>query len=175
MYQPAQTSRRHGRAFETRAARFLRGGLGLTRPDVARLDARNAATLRTLRPQNRPSALEAQTVAEGLWADPHGTLVWVECSGTPCAASKPGLQRSDSMRKIAGTLNTVHHLCRFWSVDPPRIVLVTSHPPLTGSSSAEYLRWAVVEPYGPNNVDLYELDPNGVARRLALPADTAFS
>jgi hypothetical protein len=176
MYEPAQMSRQQGRNFEARAERLLRNELKLKRPhEAAGLTPRAAATVRALRPENRPGLFEAQTVAEGLWVDRRGRVVWSECSGTTTEDRKSGMRRTDTVRKVGGTLNAVLSVCQYWEVDVPRVVLVTSHAPLLNSSSEEYLRWSVVEPFGRTQVELVELEESGAWRRLALPAESSFT
>lgn len=176
MHQPAMTSRTTGRAFESIVENFARRGLKLTRPENARhLTVAAGYTLRALRPQNRPDAFERQTEAEGIWVDRSGNLVWIECVGSIGTTYRPGLRRSDSARKLGGTLNAVLAICNHWKVAVPRVVLVTSHSPAQESGAGEYLYWSVIEPLGRNNVDLYEIDPAGTVRQLALPTRTAFT
>lgn len=176
MYHPAVTSRTSGRAFEAMVERFALKRLKLHRPEAStRLGSAGASTVRALRPEGRPSRFEAQTVAEGLWVTRSGGLVWIECAGSADSARHPGLERSDSARKVAGTLNAVRGVCGYWHVSVPHFVIVTSHAPAPRSASSEYLYWAVIEPVGRENVDLYEIDPVGMVRQLALPGETDFA
>ena len=160
------------------AIALVAGQVAAETPDRATLErtvaAQHDATVRALRPDNRPGLFEAQTVAEGLWVDRRGRVVWSECSGTTTADRKSGMRRTDTVRKVGGTLNAVLSVCQYWEVDVPRVVLVTSHAPLPNSSGEEYLRWSVVEPFGPSRVELVELDESGAWRRLALPAESAY-
>jgi hypothetical protein len=175
MHQPAMTSRTTGQTFEAAAERFARKTLKLSRPgEGVPLSTASRYTLLALRPQNRPDAFERQTCAEGLWVTRAGGLVWVECVGSIGTTYRPGLRRSDSTRKLGGTLNAVLAVCRYWQVAVPKVVLVTTHCPAERSGAAEYLYWAVVAPFGRDNVELWELDPAGTARHLALPTATAF-
>jgi len=176
MYEPARLSRQRGKAFEALAERYVRKNMKLVRPEGAsKLTTSAIATLVALRPENRPSVLEAQTIAEGLWVDRSGTIIWVECSGTTVSDHRSGFRRPCTVRKIGGTLNAVLGVCNHWMVDRPKVVLITSHGPEAGTSGSEYLRWAVVEPFGRDNVELVEIDESGAARRLALPAESEFT
>jgi len=137
MYEPAMTSRITGQAFEAATERFARKRLKLRRPELTTpLTKAGSETLRALRPEGRPSAFEAQTTAEGIWVDRSGELVWLECVGSTDTNYRPGLRRSDSARKLGGTLGAVEAVCNYWNVAPPKVVIVTSHAPKQRSAAA---------------------------------------
>lgn len=101
-----------------------------------------------LRPAGGSGVLEINIVAKGLWIDTAGNPVWVECSGVFDGSSRPGFLRSDTTRKITGTINCVMTMCLKHFIEPPRILLVTSHMPDRNSTAGAYLIWGVIRPVG---------------------------
>ncbi len=170
-------SRVTGASFEQLAERHLRKERRLRRPEEAKVTSVGAEyTLRALRPEHAPGPFESQTAAEGLWLDRHGGAYWVECTGSEEHTSyRPGLRRTDSVRKIAGTMSSVLGVCHHWGVTPPRFVVITSHFPRERTGAVEYLRWGVEHLVGRDNLTIVLLHPNGEAVEAAIPRTTHYA
>lgn len=164
---PVASNRAKGSEFEQAALLHLMS-LGLQRPDdleVTRTPWADKVDL-VLRPVGGTGVFEVNTVAEGLWVDPNGNPVWVECSGVFHGTARPGFSRSDTTRKIAGTIGCLVTLCKEHEVAPPSIILMTSHLPSRNSAAAAYLIWGVIRAVGASNCRIVELDPAGEHREV---------
>lgn len=73
----------------------------------------------------------------------------------------PGFRRSDTTRKIAGTIGCVRTLCAEANVDPPAQLLITSHLPKRTSAAAGYLTWGVIRAVGEANCQIVVIDELG--------------
>lgn len=168
-HHPA-SNRAKGSEFEQAALTHLET-LGLLRPsDLSAARTEWAEELdRVLRPVGGTGVFEVNTVAEGLWVDPTGNPVWVECSGVFHGSGRPGFLRSDTTRKIAGTISCLITVCHEHNLEPPSIVLLTSHLPDRTSAAAAYLIWGVIRPVGTAKCQIVELEPSGQHR--VIPVD----
>jgi hypothetical protein len=166
---PPMVSRTKGQAFEDRCLNHLLHVRNYQRP-TGRLSALAQQVRAALQPTGKPGVFEHATVAEGLWLTVAGDPIWVECSGAWGTTYRPGLRRSDTVRKIAGTIACVRSVCLANAAPVPAVLLMTSHEPAAKSAAAAYLRWGVIAPVGADRVEIVRVASDGTW--MAVPVAT---
>ncbi len=167
-HQPLSNTKK-GRLFEHAAVNYLTDHAKLQRPDQAKkLSPWTVTVSDVIHPTGGLSVFEVSTLAEGLWVNSKGDPVWVECSGVwDGGSSRPGFRRSDTTRKIAGTIGCLATVCRINGVQPPAVHLVTSHLPRVSTTASLYLTWGVILLIGPKRCTITVLDDTGKARNVS--------